>query len=69
MGSGPHSAGPNIPGGAPEGRAMGADICDESATRREGGQPAVRRWHTLVSCTLTMEYRPVRPLGEARAGQ
>jgi len=68
-GSRPHSAGPNIPGGAPEGRAMGTDICDESATRRVGGQPAGHRWHTLVPCTLTMEYRPVRPQGEARAGQ
>ena len=45
----------------------GADICDESATRREGGQPPGRRWHTLVSCTLTTEYRPVRPLGEVEA--
>jgi len=66
MGSGPHSAGPNIPGGAPEGRAMGTDIGDESTTRRVGGQPAGHRWHTLVSCTLTTEYRPVRPLAETR---
>src|ERR1700734_2615461 len=46
----------------------GADMCDESATRREGGQLARHRWHTLVSCTLTTEYRPVRPPVEARAG-
>ena len=43
-------------------------MCDESATRREGGQPPGHPWHTLVSCTLTTEYRPVRPLAEARAG-
>jgi hypothetical protein len=54
--------GPDIPGRAPEGRAVSANICDEAATRREGGQPAAHRWHTLVSCTLTTEYRPVRPL-------
>jgi len=44
-----------------------ADICDESTTRREGGQPYGHPWHTLVSCTLTTEYRPVRPLVEALA--
>ena len=69
-------AGPDIPGGAPQGRGgqggkeakrdkRGTGICDESATRREGGQHAGDRWHTLVSCTLTTEYRPVRPLAEA----
>jgi hypothetical protein len=45
-----------------------ADICDESTTRREGGQPPGQPWHTLVSRSLTTEYRPVRPLVEARAG-
>ena len=65
-GSSPHSVGPDI-AGAPEGRAMGANICDESMTRREGGQLAGHRWHTLVSCTLTTEYRPVRPPAEAEA--
>src|ERR1700722_388433 len=42
----------------------GADMRDESATRREGGQLARHRWHTLVPCSLTTEYRPVRPPGE-----
>ena len=64
-----HSAGPDIRVGAPEGRAMGANICDESATRREGGQPPGHRWHTLVSCTLTTEYRPVRPPGAPESAE
>jgi len=31
--------------------------------RRAGpaGQPAGRIWHTLVYCSLTTAYRPVRP--------
>ena len=36
---------PNSVGDVP----AGADICDEPATRREGGQPPGHRWHTLVS--------------------
>lgn len=44
------------------GCGMSADMSAESATRRAVGQLAGRIWHTLVSCTLTTEYRPVRPL-------
>jgi hypothetical protein len=58
------AGGPDVRGDAPR----EAEMYDESATRREGGQPAAQRWHTLESCTLTTEYRPVRPLAEARAG-
>ena len=38
------------------------------ATRRVGDEPAGRRWHTLVSCTVTTEYRPVGPFEEGWAG-
>src|ERR1700719_5090564 len=31
----------------------GADMGDESATRRGGGLLAHNRWHSLVPCTLT----------------
>ncbi len=47
---------------------MSADTPAESATRRAVGQLTGRIWHTLVSCTLTTEYRPVRPLGDGMGG-
>jgi hypothetical protein len=53
-----------LPGG---GHGMSNDPPAEFATRRACGQPAGRIWHTLVSCSLTAEYRPVRPLGEVLA--
>jgi hypothetical protein len=59
--------GPISPLDAAGGHGMSNDRCAEFATRRAGGQPAGRIWHTLVSCSLTTEYRPVRPLGEAVA--
>ena len=39
------------------------------ATRRAGGQPAGRIWHTLVSCNLTTEYGSVRPLGAPESAE
>ena len=59
--------GPISPPDAGGGHGMSNDPPAEFATRRAGGQPAGRIWHTLVSCSLTTEYRPVRPLGEVAA--
>jgi len=50
------------------GGGMSAEMSAESATRRAVGQLIGRRWHTLVSCTLTTEYRPVRPLVDGMGG-
>jgi hypothetical protein len=50
------------------GGGMSAEMSAESATRRAVGQLIGRRWHTLVPCTLTTEYRPVRPLVDGMGG-
>jgi len=50
------------------GCGMSAEMLADSATRRAVGQLIGQRWHTLVSCTLTTEYRPVRPLVDGMGG-
>src|SRR5579862_6858881 len=50
------------------GSGLSGQMSAESATRRAVRQLLGRRWHTLVSCTLTTEYRPVRPLVDGVGG-
>jgi hypothetical protein len=54
--------------GSKRGSGLSGEMSAESATRRAVRQLLGRRWHTLVSCTLTTEYRPVRPLGDGMGG-